>query len=411
MYWLAITIVVVGVVCTSADKVTWKYCKSQDIWDMKKLSSEDGQLTLVGTPSMDISGGSYRFNVQRETPFGDVSVLSSEGDICSLTRCPMKAGTEVVIKNDDKDRFVPPGDYKVKLNVYFRPTTATEVPKEVCTDVEVAVPRRLLARTMENTCSRKFCRQSPIDIKTSSSIFELPSSNGKNSILDVQYAGDAVELTKTPGGKPGKVSYQVKTDKAPTMEFNGKAYALANVHMHTPSEHAVNGVRYPGEVHMVHKAVVARPDGDDDYLVQGIFLEHADKAKEKGGKLMSKTMQDAMPNVFDSLISPIIAQTKAMTKGTEEATATTASPTEEAQVTALEMSKEPFETSKFWMYPGSLTTPPYSADVTWVVYANPVYSAALKDFAASAEPNARPLQTTVANAEVLTFAAKKDSKM
>ena len=65
MYWLAITIVVVGVVCTSADKVSWKYCKSQDIWDMKKLSSEDGQLTLVGTPSMDISGGSQ----PDETPF------------------------------------------------------------------------------------------------------------------------------------------------------------------------------------------------------------------------------------------------------------------------------------------------------------------------------------------------------
>ena len=162
----------------------------------------------------------------------------------------------------------PPGDYKAKIQVMMRPLDAisTEAPKEVCVNMDVTVPRKLLARTMENTCSRKFCRQSPIDIKPSQYIFELPSSSKNGALMDVHYADENLVLTKTPGKK---ASFQVKTDKSPTLEYNGKTYALANIHAHIPSEHTVNGVHYPGEVHLVHKAVVARPDGEHDYLVQG----------------------------------------------------------------------------------------------------------------------------------------------
>ena len=392
MIWLVFFILWLDIVAHAADKVEWKYCGAgSEVVSVKAMSSEDGHLSLVGTPNMDIRSGSYRVNVQRITPFGDVSVLAYDGDLCAVTDCPLLSGREVTIKSEMKDQFVPPGDYKAKIQIMMRPSSAapTEAPKELCLNVDVSVPRKLLARTMESTCSRKFCRQSPIDIKTSSSTFELPSSNGKGALLDVQYAEDEVALTKIPGGG-SKVAYKVESDKKPTLEYNGKTYALANVHMHVPSEHAVDGMRYPAEVHLVHEKVVARPDGEKDYLVQGFFLEHADKAKE-GGKLLSKAKRGMIPEMFDSLIEPAVA----ISEGTP---------------LALRMSKAPFETSKFWVYPGSLTTPPYSADVTWVVYADPVYSSALKAFAPSAQPNARTLQSSVANAEVLTFAAKTDSK-
>ena len=65
-----------------ADKVTWNYCNVEPkVWSMKALSSENGQISLIGTPNAAISGGYYRINVQRKTPFGDVPVLSYDGDI------------------------------------------------------------------------------------------------------------------------------------------------------------------------------------------------------------------------------------------------------------------------------------------------------------------------------------------
>ena len=73
------------------------------------------------------------------------------------------------------------------------------------------------------------------------------------------------------------------------------------------------------------------------------FLEHFDKAKE-GDKLIKKEMRGTLPEMFDALIDPAASITTGMDKEADVSTVN------------LKLAKEPFETSKFWVYPGSLTT-------------------------------------------------------
>lgn len=56
---------------------------------------------------------------------------------------------------------------------------------------------------------------------------------------------------------------------------NGQTYSLLQFHVHTPSEHTIEGHHYNGEIHFVHKE-----DGGDGLLVVGLLLN----AEENVGK-------------------------------------------------------------------------------------------------------------------------------
>jgi carbonic anhydrase len=43
-----------------------------------------------------------------------------------------------------------------------------------------------------------------------------------------------------------------------TIKFEGTSYKLANIHFHSPSEHTLNGVQYALEAHFVHKSAKGR---------------------------------------------------------------------------------------------------------------------------------------------------------
>jgi carbonic anhydrase len=43
-------------------------------------------------------------------------------------------------------------------------------------------------------------------------------------------------------------------DKVGNITVNGKLYNLDKMHWHMPSEHTINGQRYPLEMHLVHKS-------------------------------------------------------------------------------------------------------------------------------------------------------------
>jgi carbonic anhydrase len=138
-----------------------------------------------------------------------------------------------------------------------------------------------------------------------------------------------------------------------TMTVAGKDYALLQFHFHTPSEHAIDGVRAPMEVHFVHKAE------DGSLAVLGVMLQ--------GGGDNS---------LFDAVMG--------------------AAPKEKAEV-ALGAADAggllPASTSYF-RYQGSLTTPPCSETVLWTVLKDPVVvsDAQVEAFKSLFEMNARPLQ-------------------
>lgn len=150
-------------------------------------------------------------------------------------------------------------------------------------------------------------------------------------------------------------SIQINTGgKGGTATLDGKAYHLLQFHFHHASEHTYDGHHYPMEAHFVHKA------DDGSLLVIGAMVE-------EGG--------DANP-VFDTLWADIPAEgvTKTLSGTVDPAKLLPAGGT--------------------YQYEGSLTTPPCSQIVTWVLKKEPLKVSAeqIDTFAKLYKHDYRPVQ-------------------
>lgn len=156
------------------------------------------------------------------------------------------------------------------------------------------------------------------------------------------------------------LGHTVQVDFAPgsTVEFDGNTYAFRQFHFHTPSEHQVDGKPRAMEMHMVHTL-----EGDENtYLVIGVFFE----AGESSGFL--EQFIDALPQMEgERVVEPAGA----------------------IDVTTFLATDEPF-----FHYNGSLTTPPYTETVTWLVSESTrtATAAQIERFASIEGNNARAVQ-------------------
>jgi carbonic anhydrase len=184
--------------------------------------------------------------------------------------------------------------------------------------------------------------QSPVNIGKSD-VFKLQALKfgwlkGKYGIVN---NGHSIQLVAPKGGT--------------LIAFDGRTYELVQLHFHAPSEHARDGKAAPMEIHFVHKEKTS-----GELLVIGVFV--AD-----GGK--------------NTTFAKIMA----------------AAPKEEGNETA-ELTLDPkalLPTSRsYWSYDGSLTTPPCSEPVKWVVLktAIKVADSDIVKFKAIYPANARPVQ-------------------
>jgi carbonic anhydrase len=127
-------------------------------------------------------------------------------------------------------------------------------------------------------------------------------------------------------GHTVKVTY----DAGSTLEYDGRSYDLVQFHFHTPSEHLLDGVTYPMEMHLVH----AQHDRPEHLLVVGVLFK------------------EGPPN---ALLGKLIADVPAH-------------PGEHTDKdTSLDASSVFKKGEGYYHYEGSLTTPPYSETVTWLV--------------------------------------------
>jgi carbonic anhydrase len=185
-------------------------------------------------------------------------------------------------------------------------------------------------------------RQSPIDL----------AGAGLDHAPDLSLAWQPFNAMVENNGHTLQVSPADRTDSALTL--GGKKYAFLQFHFHHPSEHAVGGGRWPLEVHMVHKSdagdlavtgILFRPGRENDAL--GRVLAQAPASKGKA----------TIPQAVD------------MTRFLPSSRAT-------------------------YRYAGSLTTPPCSEIVSWLVFRDPIEAAVgqIESFARIFPMNARPLQ-------------------
>jgi carbonic anhydrase len=208
-------------------------------------------------------------------------------------------------------------------------------------------------------------RQSPVNISAegSANLYRLKFHYLPVSlqVLNNGHTLQANYSTDSDGQKItiGEQSYVIKPKAGYKSELmlGDVPYKLLQFHFHTPSEHARDGERFAMEVHLVHKSA------DGNLAVVGMFLK-------RGGH--NSILQKLLDNV-SSTINKVSVKT-------------------EVRINAADLLPEHRE---YYHYSGSLTTPPCSENVNWLVMkaAIQVSDQQVSRFIQLVGENARPLQS------------------
>lgn len=189
--------------------------------------------------------------------------------------------------------------------------------------------------------------QSPVNFK------QLKSPSYKHGHkLSISYSESTGEIFNNGH------TIEVETEGENVLTLNGVPYTLKQFHFHTPSEHRVSRRGYDMELHLVHTGA------DGSNAVLGVLLKRG-------------ASSGALAPIFSSLPNSLNVR---------------------------EPLSEAFDPEKFlpksrehYRYVGSLTTPPCTEGVLWVVMADPV-TVTDEDMASFAERihfNARYVQRTL----------------
>jgi len=184
--------------------------------------------------------------------------------------------------------------------------------------------------------------QSPIDV----------SNPAEKDLGNIAFHYQPSEVNILNNGHTAQVNY----DAGSYIELDGVRYDVAQFHYHAPSEHALNGKLFAAELHIVHKSAEGR------LAVVGILLEEG-------------AQNDAYQPFIDNLPKQ-------------------ESDVHDAGVTIDAMDLLPAVQTSF-RYNGSLTTPPCSEGVNWLLMTTPVELSSDQIHALASlfeEGNNRPVQ-------------------
>jgi len=120
-----------------------------------------------------------------------------------------------------------------------------------------------------------------------------------------------------------------------SIDFNGNTYSLIQFHFHSPAEHTVSGVRFPLETHLVHynKEI-------DEYIVIANFIKEGDKSDDL--------------EFLEHFLPIAVGETKEINK-------------EYCFYETLSSKNN----AGYAHYKGSLTTPPCTENVNWLISDTP----------------------------------------
>ncbi|XP_066334892.1 alpha carbonic anhydrase 7-like [Miscanthus floridulus] len=169
-------------------------------------------------------------------------------------------------------------------------------------------------------------QQSPIDIVTKQAVpnAHLDSLNRTYGAVSATLINDGHDITLEFGGKVG------------TITVNGKVYNFDKMHWHSPSDHTINGQRFPLELHLVHKSA------DGALAVIGILYQLG-----------------APDSFYYQLKRQFVEMANDQCHFGEEES--------HVEVGLIHLRSMQKRTGSYFRYTGSLTVPPCTENVVWSV--------------------------------------------
>lgn len=167
-------------------------------------------------------------------------------------------------------------------------------------------------------------KQSPINIIHKDAVI-APLKNE----LSVNYSSKTLVSKVENNGH----SIQFDFEYGDSIVYKNETYLLKQIHFHEPSEHKINGIVYPIEIHLVHV------NHSGKITVLGVFGEEGSES-----------------DLFEFLESFLPLE-----NGTHKEIH------QELDLSILLKNKQ-----SYYSYSGSLTTPPCEENVNWIVFKNPI---------------------------------------
>jgi carbonic anhydrase len=160
--------------------------------------------------------------------------------------------------------------------------------------------------------------QSPIDIITEDMV------EAELDPLILEYKGQTTEITNNGH------ALQLSVTEGSVLKVEGQEFKLVQFHMHSPSEHKINGESFPLEVHFVHQN-----DSGELAVVGRLYRE---------GKAHSELwdISQGAPKAGNSV--PFVKQIEDVFPNSQ------------------------YKVTDYYRYEGSLTTPPCTEGLRWYVY-------------------------------------------
>lgn len=168
-------------------------------------------------------------------------------------------------------------------------------------------------------------QQSPIDVE----LKKVHPLRGSASDLNISYGATSLDMVNNGH------SIQANVGDGETVTFKGREYRLVQFHFHTPSEHQIEHVSYPMEMHLVNQ------DPDGRLLVIGLMVKEGQNNRELAA------LWKRLPE--------------------REGQAVTLSAKDAPDLGSLLPAA-----SHHVFYQGSLTTPPCTEGVQWVLFEQPI---------------------------------------
>ncbi|MBI4001597.1 MAG: carbonic anhydrase family protein [Nitrospira defluvii] len=187
----------------------------------------------------------------------------------------------------------------------------------------------------------KGAHQSPINIRTA------PHPHSHDGLLIHYKVAPAHVVTS-------RHTVEVDFQEGGTLEILGRSYSLKEFHFHEPSEHQLNGLTYPMEAHLVHR------DAAGHLVVLAVLMDLGVESASLSA-VWDRIPSGKQDDVRDLLLNPQELLPKDL---------------------------------HHYAYDGSLTTPPCTEGVHWIVLKAPIAITAshLERFISLLGHNARPVQ-------------------